>query len=393
MRGFRHSLILSALIGSLALPSSALALQTTVWSFLDNTVTGDWTVTNLNRPTPTEEGLHITASQDGYMLRSTDDLTHPIDAVTFSVISPRPVEALFLWHPRGTADEVIGFVPFTIPASSEPQNINVTGNGLAGWDAKADRIGFRVPAGTDIVLQGIGIHRWNPYEKAWEFMKGFWTFDTQSPYSINFLWGPLISTNPVTRATLYELSPPRARSGVWVFYGVIGIAIVLAAVWYALNRSQDPEGAKRRSVLLVLGVIAGSWVVFDARMSAEYWSYVLHDWRTFVSQPVGSRVLRNHINLEDILVQSRELLVGKTSYGLVTDMRQIVSIARYGTYPAEPLFSDTVPEGTTDWLVFQEDGVRVDDQGRLTLDGEALTGPGEIVKRFDDRSFFFRVTP
>ncbi len=392
MRGLRSSLILSVVAGLLLLPLPASAMRTTVWSFLNGDVNGNWNVTALNRPVPGQDGLRISTAKDGYMLRSTDDLGHGIDALTFTVTSRSTVEALLLWHPRGAAEGLIGQVPFTIPASDEPRNINVTGSGLPGWDSHADMVGFRLPAGADVTIQGIGLHRWNPYEKAIELVKGFWTLDTESPHSINFLWGPLISTNPVTRESLYAESPPFGYSAAWIFFAIVGAGIVAAAFLYARRKGAGRDDALRRSLLIVLAVAAACWFTFDLRMSLEYWSYVTNDIRNYAMKPVGERRLRNFDELPDVVERAHALLEGRPTFGLVTDAPVALGIIRYHTYPSLPILADKAPPETTDWLVFRSDAI-VDDRGRLSLHGVPLSASGSIIERFDDRSFFFRTYP
>jgi hypothetical protein len=65
-----------------------------------------------------------------------------------------------------------------------------------------------------------------------------------------------------------------------------------------------------------------------------------------------------------------------------------VGAIRYATYPIVP--TNDFTENDT-WVIYDRPDVGVDAHGQLTIDGEALTAPGQVLGTFGPGSFVFRL--
>ena len=374
---------LPILIGAF-LPLSASAMEQTVVNFRDGQLQGSWAISGVDLPQSTADGLQVTTTAD-WSIVGTTELPHPTEVVSFTFTSPRPMEARLLWHQRGYPDGTYVQLPFVIPAGqSITTGVNV--DAYAQWDRYADKVGFAVPAGASVILHDIRFTHWSPVEKTAEAWKAFWRFDKMGPYSINFLWGPVLTFNDIGTKELFTTMPPRGRSANWVFYAVI----VLAGAGLALHwmRSGKPAAGKYVSAFLLC--FAGLWVVYDVRMGLEFLSYAKNDYQTFLSMPVGSRTYRTYANFPDIVSLAEPFLKPKEQFVFLGPPNTpFIAEMRYFAYPAMPVD----PQGPSDlhtWVVFDRADIALTSDGRLAAGETVLSKPGAIVKRLDEFSFIFQ---
>jgi hypothetical protein len=385
----------------LALPAPTFAMQSTAWDFRGGQLPGKWDVSQTWSVNPSTDGLHITTNGDGRMLRA-PLWGETIDTVTFSFLSARPTEALLLWHQPGQPEDTLVQLPFTIDAGTQPSLLTLDMGTYAAWNGHPDRLGFALPAGSDLTLQAIQLNHWSALEKTAEAWRAFWVMDKFHGYSINFLWGPLLTFNPVGRSELFTTLPPKGMSAIRVFYYAIGIlGLLLLAHWaFITQRGRRPFLASSRlfgpqpHLRLFVLVCAVAWVLFDARMGLELLSYAKADLDTYVRKPAGERTLRDHQNFEDIVMQSLPELRSRPVFLYLGPAgTPFAGRLRYFAYPSLPV-TDAADLAKTDTvLVVARDDIAVDAQGRLTADGKPMTGTGKILKRFDDTSFLYRTDP
>lgn len=369
----------------LLLPLPALAKQEVEWSFLNSALNGRWEVRNLNPPDAQENGLHIQTDKDGFIVRETADLPFGIDAVTVQLSANRPMDAALLWS-KGSAEALLQ-KQFTLEGTGMTERVGIS---LSG-EHDIQTIGLAFPAGAEVTVQSLTVHHWNPFEKAMEMLKSFWMFDRIMPYSINFLWGPIIASNPIARETLFDTQPPPGHSGIWLFYIVLGIAGLSAVLWKAVgNGKRRTKLGFSRATMMILGVAALCWFTFDVRMSAEYWSTVIFDVRGFVTQPPADRNYRNFENIYDIVTISTKHLAEREKFVYLSDYPQLGGMVRYFAFPNLPVTPEKAPEGTRSWLVFRKEGAEVSANGELKLGDKVLAGPGTVVEKFIDGSFLFQ---
>ena len=220
--------LLSILIG-LLLPSIALAVQTTVWDFREKQVPGSWKVSASLTPQTTDLGLHITAADNGGMQRAYD-LGYVADVINLTFGPSVPSDAFLTWSQKNSTN---GFsIPFAISGKNPPETITIPVHQYGEWH-DIDTIGLMFPPGAQVLLQSISLSHWSLWEKMTEAWKTYWTFDTLEPYSINFLWGPMLTFTTPERLSLFQNQPPRSWSAVRIFYFIlISVGIGCFLYWF-----------------------------------------------------------------------------------------------------------------------------------------------------------------
>lgn len=375
---------------TLLLPAAAFAMTETVWDFRGARVEREWRVSGL-QPTPTQGGLQLRAvNQEGSMI-TTLDLDHPSEVITFTFVNTEPANARLLWHSRSDPPGSFVELPFVVPGGTDEQIVSINVDAFPQWDGYADEMGITLGAGANVILRDIRFAHWNWFEQIGEIWKSFWTFDKLSSFSINFLWGPVITFNPVGTAQLFTTLPPQGRSGNWIFYDLLLLAIVILASLHFFKKTPRWIARAGGSVMVLLILFGGLWMMYDLRMGLELLSYAKHDYDTYISQPPGSREFRSYINFNDVMEQSLPILRQDDEFALIIPPQMpVTAMVRYFAYPSIPV----APQGPQDefrtWLIFHDDAVGVDGEGRLTVNREPWSKPGKIVKDFGDNTFIFQ---
>lgn len=362
---------------------SASAVSETTWDFRGQ-VPVRIEVQNLTTVEPAQEGLFIQSNADGFL--SLPALTTRADTLTMTVTNATTPKAALIWRTAGMADGEYYQADIDLPAG-QSKEVSVALNAVAEWDPGAPTLGLAFPAGSEVLIETMEWRSYSAGEKLWNGIVSFWTPDRYRLYSINFLWGPLIATTPEARATLFDALPPRSWSATRFFYGFFVLAAI-AGTAYAWNK---PDRARRIAATLAIAG-AALWILFDARMTQEIFSYVRADWNTYVLAPEGERTLRSHATLYDVLPQTKELLGNDGTYVLLAEEgTPFFANVRYVMYPAVPVAPEAATGGTA-WIVLGNERVAAL-SGTLLRDGAILSPDGTVVKRFDDTSFFYRSRP
>ncbi len=381
------------------LPTTAFAMQQTVWDFRGGQVPVKLKVAGLDAPTATAEGLHLTASQQDGSLIAEMSLQDVPNVLSITLLTAHPTEAKVIWHRRDAPEGVMTQLPIAIPASLNDSPINISMDTFPEWSTGADEIGFTFPKGADVVLRDIVFVHWNLLEQAEEAWRGFWTFDHYLPYSINFVWGPLLSRNPVATADLFSSLPPRARSANWIFYALLLIAgIGLAGHRIARRWKASPSplmhlriGNAAPELVALLLCFGALWIFYDIRMGLEMLQYAHTDYSTYISQEPGDRNFRSYLNFYAVEEQSQSATRGEKEYAFLQPQQMpFLSMMRYFTYPALPIAPESPRPDLHTWIVFARDDITVGADGRLTVNGNPLSQPGTIIKQFNDSSFLFQ---
>ena len=197
-------------------------------------------------------------------------------------------------------------MPFDVPAGLNSELV-LTPSDFKQWNPWTTNIGFIFPAGSDLVLHSLRMYGLRFPERMVEALKSFWHLDEVRPYSINFLWGPLLTQNPFARAKMYNGYPPSAASATRVFYALIGLCLA-GILLTSVSRSNARKDSWIGGLIVVFCVC---WVLFDVRMGAEIVGYALHDYQTFISQEVPHRVLRTHDDIYDVVEQLKPYTQGQ----------------------------------------------------------------------------------
>jgi hypothetical protein len=362
---------------------SARAAYDVSWDFR-GTVPGSWNVQGWTQAQPTEFGLRVSTTRPGYMTR-VSQLTDPVQVVAVTIASTRQTEGVLLWHVRGTPPDEKVQLPFVIPASESPARIELNVGYYPQWDPLADEIGLALPAGADVLLTTIHLQGWTQQERLWHAIKSFWTPDSFRPYSINFLWGPLLTTNPVARREMFEFLPPHGKSAVTLFYGALLVAAALSIA--GIVRRRD----RWRRALPVVFVAA--WLLFDLRMGFELLHYAYRDIADHVLPAAEQKMFRTHGAFYAILDEAKPHLMEHPRYALVDDPTSpFYTNLRYATYPSLPIRTDSPADDIGLWFVYNRPDVGVDEAGRLVKVGSGVTvlaASGTIVESYDRYTFLY----
>lgn len=388
--------------GLLVIPSLGWAMQTMDWDFRHNNLPGsDWDAAGWSADAKgSEQGLHVSTQTDGKMV-SKADFPFPVDAVELTFLAPHPTQAILLWHNRSMEQGLLVQLPFEIRGDAQPIVVRLDLSIYPAWDAKADRLGLALPAGADVTVQNIRFLHWNMLEKVAEAWRSFWTFDQYHSYTVNFLWGPLLTFSSIGREQLFTTLPPKGWSAGRIFLPILGIvALLLLLHWFfvakrgsraSFERLRLPRHVSTHAALL-LAVFAGLWLFFDLRMGVELLSYGGRAYAEYVSQPFGKRLLGDHLYFEDAMEQSLPYLKQRPRFLFLGPAQTpFLQRMRYFGYPSLPVEDGQKPTDVNTVFVFERPDVTIDGQGHLMQDGKALTSPGKVLLRFGENSFLFRI--
>lgn len=376
-------------------PFGAYAMEETVWDFTQSQVPGRWEMGGLEIASPGKDGLHLQGASAGRMIRE-NDTPHAIDAITVETHSTAATEALLIWHRRGDVPGHIYQMSFMIGRGESAIDLDMAGFD-GGWDPHADVIGMVFAPGSDLVLARIRLRRWNALEKIGIMAQSFWTFDRIEPYTINFLWGPVLTRTPAGLRNLFVVAPP--PSG-WslnrLLIPVLGFAALALLLWHRFTKARKATlfGLPAPLALLLL-LCAAAWLLWDLRMGMEFLSYAKTDYAQFIGRPAGiTREVRNFENVYDVIWDLKPTLMERDRYVVLQPRGYPYNaIARYLTYPSVPLPDSTTKDGIRDWVVLERSDVTVDSDGRLSSGGTPLTKPGKIVRQVTDDMYLFQVNP
>lgn len=375
-----------AAVAFLALASVAHAEDIDFWNFRGQ-MPRETKVNGLTNVETIDEGLRVQTTTDGLLVWPA--LTAPAEVLSIRARVNRPLDVSFVWQPT-TAEQGLYQIPFTL----QNGKTDVILSDYASWDPQAEAIGIAFKAGSEVVIEEMEFRHWTPMERLIEGWKSFWTFDEFRAYSINFLWGPLVTGNSPARMMMFENLPPFAWSITRYFYGALIITGIIALIIGFIF--------KRRA--LGLGIFATVfvclWLLFDVRMGAEILSYVKDDISTYVTKEGGEQTLRTHGNmyavLNDMLPSIREeekfmlMFVGGSPF---------YPNLRYMAYPSVAVLDGQDRTGVKLWAIFDRPDFSIDAQGRLvrTADPsifpggrEVLTGTGKMVLDYGAGTFLFK---
>lgn len=364
------------------IPAAASAAQETVMDFTGTQQPGRWEVTPGMEAVATAEGLRLRAQNDAGFFGA--PATHPVDTLTFSVMADAPADIMFLWRTPGMEP---GFRQMPLRLTGGQQDIHLGLSTFPGWSRQPEAVGIALRGGTAVTLARITSTGLTLPERLTEAWRTFWEFDTFGTYSVNFLWGPLVTFDPVSRARLYQDQPPMAQSANRYFFALL----ILAGLALWLIRLRRPDF---RALPLFLGICAVLWVFYDLRMGAEYVNYALTDYRSYISQPPEERLFRQYENFHAAAFQAVPLLAKEERYAVLPPPQtQVTEILQYYTYPVLPARTEEEQRMARLWLVFRRPDVTVAPNGQLTVEDAPVTPPGKIIRQYDSTSFLFQVNP
>lgn len=372
------------------IPSFASAADQTEWIFLGGQAPGQWNVMNTFTAEATSDGVYLKANDDGTFLQQID-LDHPIDVVRVTAAAGKPTDMVILWQAKGQAEGSLGQLRFTLDGTGQPEEHAFDLNAIPYWDRYTDVIGIGLPKDAEVYLQKISVEGFNPIERVEEAVKTFWTFDDFASYSINFLWGPLITFSPVAREQLFQNQPPHAQSANRYFFFVLALAAIMIGAHRYLTRV---KGSNWNHLFIFTCVFAGLWLFYDLRMGMEYFHYAKEDFQQYILQEPKDQTFRGYLDFYRVAELAAPTLKESNDYvTLMPPQTPFGSILRYMTYPKMPLRENEDTEKADLFIVFMRPDVQIDDQDRLVIGEQILSRPGDIVATYSDSSFLFRARP
>ena len=322
----------------------------------------------------TGTGLFVTDNQ----------LTISPDFGSVTVSAQEPTDAYFVWIYDSDQNQTNYDIPISVPAGA---NI-VTQfqiSGAQNWYAANKKLGIVLKPNSTILLHQIRFDALNPAERLLETIKSFWTFDRYRTYSINFLWGPQVASNPLARQSLFSVLPPPTTS--WTYVINIGLLILIVLLILRARFSQSDE-TKRKALLIGCVLVAAVWIVFDLREGSEFLSYVSADHTSYIAASDATRTFRDRDRFYDFAAFAAPYVFDRESYIFFAEQQwPYLGNMRYLTYPAIPGI-DFDHDDT--WVIYHRSDVGLNEANQLTIEGEPVSQPGKILGRFDESSFVFR---
>ncbi len=374
--------ILHYLLGLVVLcvPAVCHADKVTVWDLQNQTQIEGWNTVNLTSTQLIPDGLYITTTTPGQVVK-VSNLTHHVDTVAISYTSPTGGEGVFIWRAPGMDEDQVYQIPITFAAGPADQKLVLDMSRIPEWDSASDRIGFVINAGVTMTLQKMEFSGPSSFNALVYPLKTFFRFDEARAYSVNFLWGPLMTYSEHQYNALFTAFPPSADSWNTVFYWVLGIGCV-CMLW-----KKRKYGHKAIVVFFLL--VSVLWVLYDARMGAEILSYAKKDVDTWWSQPYERKVYRDRASFAAFADLATEYTEGEDSYVFIASHGwPFWSTILYTNYPALPKQLDAATNESV-WLIYNRPDISQNEEGRLVINGEPISPPGDIMLPFETGSFIF----
>ncbi|MFH1670023.1 MAG: hypothetical protein ABIA92_00360 [Patescibacteria group bacterium] len=362
-------------------PLSANALEKNIFNF-EGDVPGQWEIRDFDVAKSTPQGLQISTNKDGRMTTRTE-FRRSIEAIGLKFQTNQSMEAALVWKDPAIAGEGLVNFPFIIEGNKEVQVIDIDLSNSRFWTSHATEFGLAFPRGSNVILKELTFYNWNSFEKLWHGFVSFWTFDMFTSHSINFMWGPWLTFNPIARAVMHYKDPPIGHYGGWVWY-ILLCAVGLWCLW------KWKHG--RAALPFFFFSFLGLWLLFDLRMGAELLSYVRNDWRDFILAEHGERSLRSHLTFPDVVEESFPYLENEPYYIFLGPPGETVffSIMRYLTYPNLPIESGSRMQKAHMALIFGRDSTQKE-HGPLLVGAETVrSGSGSVIKEINEFSSIIR---
>lgn len=384
----RRLLILASVLTALIAPATARAITVQELTFSSNEVNAQWRGLGPISMEQKADGILLTShGGTGAFLTDSELLVFPQAAILITD-NPVPANVYFVWIYTDDA----AHISYDVPVNVAPGKDMINSFALAShdkWNKGEKSIGLALPPGTSIVLKKIQLVQWEPWERAVELWKSFWTFDSYTPYSINFVWGPFLANNTIQRKSMFTTAQPDGDSAVYAI--LILTVVVLAALsikemWLATHGKRRNRIARRS--IVVLGVV---WLLLDLRMGSEFLSWVKADSATYITAREETRTFRERGRFYDFAAFAAPLVADRPSYiFFAQQMWPYLGNIRYLTYPSIP--GNRIEQDDT-WVIYARPDISVNSANQLTMDGQPLSDPGRVLGRFDGESFVFRVSP
>lgn len=367
---------------SLLLPLSTEAVTAVGYDLRPGLVNAQWEGKGAITLRQTENGMLLHSGAETGMFLTSNVPAFSAEGISVVVTAKTRTSLQFVWlRDAGT----VSSIPLNVPAgNNQPMSFSIRQN--PAWIMPIQSFGVRLPPNTDILLHRIDVVRWSLGEKIENALASLLTFDDYRPYSINFVWGPLLALNPIELHAIYRNLPPQEIYATYVLYW--GLMITLAGLMVFARFVI--EAPKRRSFIIRTFIITalGCWILLDLRMGSEFLSWVHADRATYIAAPESMREFRDRGRFYDFAAFAEPYVHDRNSYVFFSRQQwPYLGNMRYLTYPAIPGIGIDTDDT---WVIYDRPDMNVNEQGQITIGGKPVSGPGEILGRFDNESFVFR---
>lgn len=377
----RKLLFFSALVLT-CLPGTGLAAET-VWNMEGVNKLEGWNHRGFSQITLTPDGLLMQTEESQGQLARPGPIRHKVDTITITYSSPTGASGIFFWQKPDQVGNQAYNIPMRFSASTDTTSMVLDLTKLPEWTPNSKLIGFNFNADAQILLKSITFDGPGIGDTLRYAIPSLLTFDEYKSYAVNFLWGPRLVGTPEAVEMMYASKPPLGPSVNIYLY--IGLLLVFAVLMLR-------KKIKHTAVLVpMLWCIAAVWIAYDIRMGAEILSYARADWNMWWSQPIELKDYRDRGSFTAFSKVAQEYAEGEEYYALITPTGwPYFGTLTYETYPALPLALTDDLSGVSLWFVYRMRNVEVNENGALTVDGEAVSPPGQVLLRFEPGSFIFR---
>ena len=373
--------LVSTLLVLLLAPSICSAKQT-VWNMKGVDKLESWNHKGFSQISLTPEGLFIVTETQGQLARK-GPISHKVDTVTINYSSPTGANGIFFWQTPDMEGNNAYNIPIRFGPSAGSTSMVLDLSKLPQWTPKSKLIGFNFNEGTQIILESIIFNGPSIGDTIKHSARSIFVFDTYRGHSVNFLWGPRLVNTSEAISIVYAEMPPIGKSWNQVFYWLL--LIILIPLVLIKRRTEKPW---LPTFLICFAVL---WVLYDARMGSEILSYAKTDWNTWWSKPIELKDFRDRGSFTAFTKVATEFIQDEQHYALITPSGwPYFGSMTYETYPAIP---KALSEDLSDvklWFVYRMPNVSLDEQNRITVNGEPISPPGEIFLRFEPGAFMFR---
>lgn len=362
-------------------PTVCSAASTTTWNFVGEKEIQGWNTNNLTQVQLIAQGLAISTETTGQLVKASH-MRHKVDRIALTYISPTGTDGIFFWRAPGMEGNDVYQIPMRFAPTTTTKTVVLDMSQISQWDSRSDRIGFVVNAGSQLILQKIEFTGPGLIDRITYPTQTFFHFDRVRPYSVNFLWGPLMTYSQQQMDSLFSRMPPNGESWNKVFYPILFFGFIITVLWNRFMRTSVTW------IFLVL--LAVLWVIYDLRMGAEFLSYATLDLKTWWKQPIELQDFRDRGSFNAFAKTAAPFIEGKDRYVLIASSGwPFTGSMKYLTYPAKPISFEDDTEGIDTWIVYNRNDITLDAKRRLSLNGEPISPPGGVILDFEPGGFVF----
>ncbi len=373
----------------MSMPVLASAMQTETWQMdKQQLIDGEWNFTGDLQIAHTRNSLQVTTGPEGGSLRRPIKNKFSFSVISVSYSSTFGSDTKIIWKNENLTDKNFYLAPATyFPVAKRQEKIKFSLDRYKVWNGRPTLIGFRFPPNTKITINEIELVGWNLPERIVEMAKSFWTMDDFRSYSINFIWGPRLTYNPIARQEIFQAQPPPADSANKLFYILFLITALTFIILVRLGRIY-----KKSAISYLLIFVAAGWIFYDFRMGVEFFNYLKTDYNSYYSKELGERTFRDRLFFYDFAEDISKITKEKEEFiFLAKNNWPYLGIMRYYAYPVRPVDSfDGNANKVDTWIVYRRPDIQIIKNQLVTEDGTVLSPEGSLIHEYEKGTFIFQ---